>query len=382
MDDFALYGKHLLDQNVGLSSFRESVTLRLKEACSRMHLSADCIDVKCFCSLAKESFMVPNNNRIKVYMDKHQMDLLYMIPFLFYLYGQIGLKNAPYAVIYEKSPYFNKLLSFSLLILQAEKCFLAKNLVQARMYLDAADMQDYASDFQNLIHTDRRTPGQNLVLNQKIKKDRQQDIFFSFSLNFFVFHELAHAKYYLSKKELSDFTTAVTFILNGTKRGNDALFEDGLMKIPEIPIEEYVCDTYALYLLFDFIYEHESDYEIEYMIDSYFGSVLSLALINSKESDSILLSEDDYAYAGVRAVNTIGALRIIWANEGRPLSVLYSVESAMKYAFDRFKNLKLSLDTRWNYLYHHYHLSKVEPLSYIEEKSLTTDLIRRFSSIA
>ena len=382
MDDYALYGKHLLDQNIGLSSFRESVNLRLKEACNRMHLSADCIDVKCFCSLAKESFMICNNDRIKVYMDKHQMDSLYMMTLLFYLYGQIDLKYAAYAVIYEKSPYFNKRLSFSLLILQAEKCFLLKNLAQARTYLDAADTQDYASDFQNLIHTDRRTPEQDLILNQIILKGRQQDISFSFSLNFFVFHELAHAKYFLSKKELSEFTAASTFILNCTKRGNDALFEEGLMKIPEIPIEEYVCDTYALYLLFDFIYEHESDYEIEYVIDSYFVSVLNLALINSKESDSILFSEDDYAYAGVRAVNTIEALRIIWANEGRPPSVLLSIESAMKYAFDRFKDLKLSLDTRWNYLYHHYHLSKVEPLSYIEEKSLTADLIGRFSSIA
>lgn len=382
MNDYALYGKHLLAQDVGLSSFRQSVNLRFKEACNRMHLPADCIDVKCFCSLAKESFMICNNDRIRMYMDKHQMDSLYMMTLLFYLYGQIDPKYAAYAVIYKKSPYFNKRLSFSLLVLQAEKCFLAKKLAQARMYLDVADTQDYASDFQNLIHTDRRTPEQDSILNQIILKGRWQDISFAFSLNFFVFHELAHAKYYLSKEELSEFTAAVTFILDCTKKGNDALSEDGLMEIPEIPIEEYVCDTYALHLLFDYIYQHESDYKIEYMIDSYFVSVLNLALINSKESDSILLSEDDYAYAGVRAVNTIGALRIIWANEGRPLSVLRSVESAMKHAFERFKNLKLSLDTRWSNLYHHYHLSKVEPLSYVEEKSLTADLIRRFSSIA
>lgn len=382
MIDYALYGKHLLDQNIGLSSFQERANIRFYEACNRMHLSADCIEIKYFSSLAKESFAICNNNRIKVYIDKHQMDSLYMLTLLFYLYGQIDLKYAAYSVIFERTPYFNKRLSFSLLVLQAEKCFLEKNLVQARAYLDAADTQDFTSCFQNIMQTGCRTPEQNFVLNQIRLKGSLQDKSFCFSLNFFVFHELAHAKYYLAEKELSDFTAAVTSLLDFAQRDIDALSEDGLMKMPRIPLEEYVCDVYALYLLFDFVYEHQSDYEIEYMIDSYFISVLNIALINSKESDSILFSEDDFTYAGIRAINTIGALRIIWANERRPLSVLHSVENAMKYAFDRYKNLKVSLDAKWDYLYQHYHISEVEPLSYNDEKSLTADLIKRFSSIS
>ncbi len=380
MLDFGLYGKHILNQRVGLDAFSESVDIRFQEACKRMNLPTDCIRIKCFASVEKESFMIQDNNSIKVYIDKHQMDSLYMLTFLFYIYGQIDIKYAAYSLMIENIPYFDLRLSFSLLVLQSEKSFCAKRLVQAQAYLDAAEAQDYASCFESLQQAD--SPMKDLVLSLILLKGRRQDISYSFSLNFFVFHELAHAKYSLAENELDNVAAAVMKLLCCERSIIDVLESNSETEYPKIPIEEYVCDTYALYLLFDFIYEHQSDYEIEFMVDSYFVSVLNIALINSKESNSTLLSEKDYAYAGIRAVKVLSALRILWADEGRPLSLLTSVEQAMKYSFDRFKNLKLSLDNKWEYLYHIHHLEEPESLSTDEENDMITDMLQRLSNVS
>ena len=42
MIDFILYKKHLLDQEIGLDAFRESVDIRFQNAIKRMGLSSEC----------------------------------------------------------------------------------------------------------------------------------------------------------------------------------------------------------------------------------------------------------------------------------------------------------------------------------------------------
>ena len=385
MHDFILYGKYLLKEKDGLSSFKESVDIRFQEACKRMNLSPDNIDIKCFSSLEKESFMIQDNNRIKVYMDKHQMDSLYMLTNLLYVYGKIDLKYAVYSIILKRVPYFETRLSFSLLLLQAEKCFCVKKLMQAQTYLDAAETQDLTSCFKDIIEnleSDLPEPENELILDILLHVGRRQDINYAFSLNFFVFHELAHAKYTLSKNELAIFTETVESFLSIQMREADNFWDDSVIQRPKIPIEEYVCDIYALYLLFDYVYEQQSDYEIEFMIDSYFAAVLNIALIHSKESDRILFSENDYVYAAVRAINVTAALRIIWAREGKPFSLLIGVEHATKDLFDRFNNVRQSLDKKWRCLYHLHHVEEPESLTIDEEHALIGHIIQRLSNIS
>lgn len=379
--DYALYGKHLLNRSADISAFQESVKIRFHSACKQMALDPDSINVKCFSSLSKESFIIYNKNETNVYMDNHQVDSLYMLTLLFYLYGQINFKYPFYRLIFEIIPYFNKRTDYCLLLLQAEKCFLSKKLIQARVYLDACKNYDYASYTKHITALNDLSDEQAFTLNLILLKGRQQDICIAFSLNFFVYHELAHAKYYLMKDSLSVFTNTVFQSLIASKPYIDLLFKNSNLTKPNIPIEEYVCDVYALYLLYDLIYEHYSDYETKYMIDSYSVSILNITLINSKTSDNILFSEDDYIYACFRTTIVLCALRMLWINEKRSVQLLQSIENAINDSFVRFKNFKFSLDTKWNELYSLYHINSTETLSYEEENRLTKELVRRFEEV-
>ena len=382
MIDFILYKKHLLDQEVGLDAFRESVDIRFQNAIKRMGLSSECIDIKCFCSVNKECVMTPTNGKMRIYMDKHQMDLLYGLTLFFYLYGHIDVKYAAYHYVFRIFPYFEKRLSYFLLVMQAEKCFCAKRLALSKAYLDAADAIDYKSYFPKESEAD--TLENQFLLNLLWNKGEKQDISYCFSLNFFVFHELSHAKYTLAPDDLKRFEEAVGYFLNSTDYQELVYsFGEGLnLHCPDIPIEECICDVYALYLLFDFVYENASDYHFEYMLDSYFVSVLILALVNSKQAYCDLLSEEEYAYAGKRAVYAIAALGIIWMSEGRPLNMQMSLGKSTHYSFDRFKNLKLTLDHSWGRLYSQFHLNEQPSMSIDEERSLAQELIHRFSKIS
>ena len=379
INDYILYGKKLLTQEEDrLPAFIQSVQLRTDEAIKRMNLPSDKIITTCICSIEKESFIIQDNDNILIYMDKHQMDSLFMLTLLYYLYGQIDIKYGLFMQMYEIFPYFEKRLSFALLVLQAEKCFNRGDLAQAEAYMDAADRQEYALEFAKL--REEKPEDFHFIANLLNTKGVRQDISYALSLNFFVFHEYAHAKYTLAREDLACFIDAVEEILFSSESAYDYLFEAYSMERPVIPIEEYVCDTYALYLLFDFVYEQIKDYETERMVDSYFISVLNLALIHCNNS-STMLSEDDYLYASFRAIHAIRALLLLWEKENRPPSVIRSIEKAMGYSYQRYKNLKLTMDTKWHQLFVQHHKTTKNVLSYNEEKTLASQLINRFSQV-
>ena len=379
INDYILYGKKLLVQEEDrLPAFIQSVQLRTDEAIKRMKLPSEKIITTCICSIEKESFIIQDNDNILVYMDKHQMDSLFMLMLLYDLYGQVDIKYGLFMHMYEAFPYFEKRLSFALLVLQAEKCFNRGDLVQAEAYMDAADRQEYALEFTKLC--EKKPEDFRFVANLINTKGIRQDISYCFALNFYVFHEYAHAKYTLAKEDLTYFINAVEEILFSSESVYDYLFDACSMERPVIPIEEYVCDTYSLYLLFDFVYEQTKDYEAERMVDSYFISVLNLALIHCNNSIK-MLSEDDYLYASFRAIHAIRALLLLWEKENRPSSAIRSIEKVMGYSYQRYKNLKLTIDTKWRQLFVQHHKTTKAILSYNEEKTLASQLINRFSRV-
>ena len=378
--DYALYGKKLLDIGTEkMQAFERSVNLRVDDACRRMKLRRDQLQVICFASAEKESFAVREGDVIRIYMDKHQMDHLYMLTFLYYLHGQVDIKNRIYLALTQQFPYFEKRICTVLLLIQAEKCFNRKELFQAKRYLDALSKFDSRDDLQNLrqIDPDKCAFISNLI----VLKGMRQDACFAFSLNFFVFHEIAHAKYTLSHESLCDFGLAVEAALDIFGGEFDEIYEEyGEIK-PDIPFEEYICDTYALYLLFDFVFSQSQRYEQELVIESYFISVLNLALVSSRTGDQELMEGERYQYASYRAVHVIYAVMLLWSMEGRPWKDIEAIQGSTIYAFKKYKNLKESLDNNWSTLYNRFHANSDETLGRQEEKKLIDELYDRFSKI-
>lgn len=381
INDYALCGKFLLTQgNSHLQAFYQSVQLRVDEAAKRMVLPTKKILMKCICSIEKESFMVRENEELRVYMDKHQMDSLYMLTFLYCLYGQNDLKHTLFTQMTELFPYFEKRLAFALLVLQAEKCFLYGDLSQSRVYMNATDEHDYASEFQYL---KQNKPAEFVFVSNLVEKTGlKQDILFAHALNLFVFHEYAHVKFSLDKHQLQLFIDAVERTKSLTEHSAQMIVDPVFSTVPSVSIEECVCDTYALYLLFDYVYEHLSHYDIEHMIDSYFASVLNLALVHCNSEDKELITDRDYIYAGMRAILSIKALSLIWSLENRSSVEISALESAMDYSFNKYRGMKSTLDDNWSKLFSKYHIKVRESLPHSDKVAVSKQLLSRFSCVA
>lgn len=100
--------------------------------------------------------------------------------------------------------------------------------------------------------------------------------------NFYIFHELAHVKLLLDLDLRKFFLALVENQVINLCKFEDALVSS-VVDAALLPKEDIACDAYALSLLFNFIYEKTTDYDIEFMVDSYIFSVLSLT-----ELDTIL----------------------------------------------------------------------------------------------
>lgn len=218
MDDWFLLGKLMLNQQSMLEGFRKSVLTRADEACKRMGLSKDLYEIRCFCSLDKESFTVNDDGRHIVFIDKHQMDSVFCLTMLYYLYGQPDIKYGIYSFLYERFPYFTKRLAYSLLVLQSEKCVLQRNLLQAKAYLCAAQTKNFVKELRRIQNRRDTSPEFDAVFSLIFLKSQKQDACFRDALTFFVFHELAHVKYAIEKNAMSHIEKVLTVVLSHAGR--------------------------------------------------------------------------------------------------------------------------------------------------------------------
>ena len=378
--EYILYGKKLLNQDPkNVLAFNKSVQLRVDEAVKRMNLPSDRIISTCISSMEKESFFVKDRNDLLIYMDKHQMDMLYMLALLYEMYGKVGMRYELYMQIYQRYPYFEKKLSFFLLVLQAEKCLNRGDTAEAKKFLDLADSQGVESEVLDLL----KDYGEDYdwVFSLLFPMENRRDVQAAFYLNFFVFHECAHAKYTIQQEELKEFVRVVEEGTRSLERVSDLLFADCELKKPSIPLEEYVCDTYALYILFDYIFEQSGDYEIERMLESYFVSIVNAALVHSDPGGCELLSADEYIHACVRAIRGIDALLRLWRKENRLKSLIDEVMKTQIYIFSRYKQLKKHMENQWMKLLEEHGHPTNEILSYDDERALVSQLVERFSLI-
>ncbi|MBQ8554785.1 MAG: hypothetical protein IJ438_02820, partial [Clostridia bacterium] len=182
--------------------------------------------------------------------------------------------------------------------------------------------------------------------------------------------------------ELQLFIDAVERTQSLTEHSAQTIFEPVFSTKTSISIEEGVCDTYALYLLFDYVHEHLGHYDIEHMIDGYFASVLNLALVHCNSEDKVLITDRDYIYAGMRAILSIKALSLIWLLENRSSVEINALESAMDYSFNRYRGMKSTLDDNWSKLFSKYRIKARESLPHTDKAAVSKQLLSRFSSVA
>lgn len=373
-DAYALLGRHKLDHVNRLTSFKVSIMLRINEACKAMDLSPDSINLVCFSSMSKESFMVYSNSKSSIYFDIHQIDSLNMLASLFYYFGKYPLKATLFLPMYDQFPYIKKRLAFSLLILQAEKCFLCKDLSQADAYLKASTHFDYTNDLHWWKDEKDLSPTQDFLRNLVLLNSDAQNRFINYTLSFLVFHELAHVKYQTDKQSIESVITSVDSIIQ-------IFFSSNPDVKVTIPIEEYICDAYALYTLFEYLYRHLGDYDFENVITSYYMSALNVALINSKETEDALISDIEYTEASTRAIISIASLCNIWASEKKEPKLSHSLIKAMEYTSAQFSMFKNTLQAAWAVLYSKYHVDNRASLTYDEEKNMISSLLSRFSNV-
>ena len=150
---------------------------------------------------------------------------------------------------------------------------------------------------------------------------------------------------------------------------------------PQIPTEEYVCDVFALYHLFEMVFEHYQSYRTAQIVDSYFVSVLNIGLVNSSNRDDVLISETEFVYACTRAINTIRVLVELWIADGKEAELLGSIQTAMLYTYQRYRNLLETLDDEWTQLRAKYSSGTTNNISLDEEETLIEDLVMQLSAI-
>lgn len=378
--DFALYGKRILEVNQeNRAAFEETVEIRVAEACARMGLRRNQFRIRCFSSIEKESFMMHSGDDMCVYMDKHQMDQLFMLTFLFSIYGQMDIKSGIYTAMLSGFPYFRMRICDSLLLLQAERSFMRSDLFRAQQYLDARQEYDAMTEYEKAFQEDALKGEFLSALICKV--GHRQDACISIAVSFFVFHELAHVKYNTSPENMTYYRLAVEAVQNALDRPySNILKRFGSMK-PKISLEEYVCDTYALYLLFDYIHEKSGSYESGQVLDSYFASVVNLALIGCEEGDAVLLSDKSYLHAADRAIHVIQSLLLLWTAEERPDKDIKAVYNSLQYAYEKYRNYMKNMNRTWDALYCSLPAPKSATLKDSEREKLTEELMERFSAV-
>lgn len=258
--------------------FRISVQERIDCGIEMMNLPAEKIEVVYCSSLNKHTCIqqvssIPNKYFLVV--DEHLHEVLSCLLLLFYMFGYHDYKYFVLAVAKEVLILPQKRLNQIAILLQAEKNLLDGNATAAL---------SLTNEFKECSFSDKEIKEElgefefDYFLNKYLKEEHAMP----YVANFYIFHELAHVKLLLDLDLRKFFLALVENQVINLCKFEDAL-GSSVVDAALLPKEDIACDAYALSLLFNFIYEKTTDYDIEFMVDSYIFSVLSLT-----ELDTIL----------------------------------------------------------------------------------------------
>lgn len=263
--------------------YAEGIQERLRCGYSDFELDGEKIKPVFCSSINKHTCLSTISSRSEddyLIFDEHHYRLLRTMNHLYYLYGFDdgfgGYKKVIYHLLYEtaiKLP--ERLLYHTAAILLSEKSLLEANATRSLRYLAQSDK--YSISLEDF-YGDKGESELSFLLN----KIRRALIAESYSLSFYVYHELAHIK---AKKDMETFTwyyKTVSDVLSSMKQ-----FKQDKDELMDVPIEEVACDVYALDLLLALMESGTDEYGWYWMIESYICTVTNMTIM-----DSVLLETD------------------------------------------------------------------------------------------
>lgn len=308
--------------------FRKSIQLCLETGIPSFELEKEKIEPIFCSSINKHTCLLTVSDDPEVQLiifDEHHVQLLRSMNLLFYMYGQNDFKQQFISLVMDK--FFKtpkKRLYQVALILLAEKSILEANQTRALHFLE--QLNEYiisADDYDGEVG--------DADFNWFLLKSCREEIAYSFVLNFYVYHELAHVKAKQNPHTFSVYSNHVSSIFEQYKREYNGFNENF-----NISIEELTCDMYALDLLFDFVFEAGGDYNYEDMVDSFIVAVANLTIMDSVSALIDIKKQYDNSWLRINIV--LDALSIYKNKMLGNTNFGESIHNCRDYCYMRYKN--------------------------------------------
>lgn len=295
--------------------FIQSMQIRFDLGIKMMRLAES--DIFCvFCSSINKHTCVESIDGYKkkyLILDEHHMDLLGALNIVFFMYGRDDFTSPIFRLLNERLDIPKKRLRKVVAILISEQNVLQGNITRATALLD--EFSNISLDF-----SDDEKGRANL--DWYILKSNRAMTMQALVMNFYVFHELAHIKNYSEDESIPFYYELYYDYFR--KRMSGADFEDYLERLP---VEDVICDAYALDLLFDYMYEKGHEYYIPDMVESYVCSVLNLTLMDSVigHGEEITTWEVICWFRIIASINVVGYAKEISGHKGFIKEILDSL---------------------------------------------------------
>lgn len=317
--------------------FVTNIKLRYVTAVEMMEIDESNLETIYCSSINKHTCVVSKDNNNYLIFDEHHMEVLNALNVLYYLYGQPKFKKLFCDLILSRNNYFAKRLKATVLTIITEQQLLNGNMKNALKY--AKELEKISLIVEE---------GKDVAFSLLMLKMRKVDDAQAFSLNFYVFHEMAHVKH---KQNPSCF-----------EKIEDVCSDVYALLIPllkDVSVEEYkvylnlqecACDIYALMKLIYYMDENTEKAEKNdltyYMIESYMISITNIVVMDSVyQREDICLSEV-YFGAYLRIILVINTLGIMLENDEYD-NVLYQFQNIMRIVREQHENYKIDVDTMW-----------------------------------
>ncbi len=317
-------------------TFYKNMTERLSSGTGVMNLE-DAEIVLVYCSTINKHTCIEklhkNPNTYYLILDEHHEQMMGALNYLFYAFGTNDFKKPFWHMMMQNMSYHQKRLKNAVNLLLAEQYLLEGQVNKASYCMDEIEKRplDTEKDFSG--EMGRFEQGLFML------KSRRLDHMRSYILNFYVFHELAHIVYQEKREQMDTVISIYNQLPEDLKNQVKQLIETWKEEQIDYPYEDIICDSYALSLLFEMVYEHFKEFDYEYMVDSYICAIVNLTIL-----DSIFRhrpgSETWYVVCWMRIVLALNTLGIYLMEKYNDAEILKAIQGRMNYCRMLFKNAK------------------------------------------
>lgn len=309
-------------------NFIKSIKMRYETAVKLMGIDTKNLhDIYCN-SINKHTCVVSKGTTDYLIFDEHHANILSALNLIYHTYGQIDLKFPYYKIILDRSKHFTNRIKSTLLILLSEKEILNNRMDYALYY--AKEIQKYP-----LTYDEKDSPILNIYLNKLPKLDTSQ----VFSMNFYVFHELAHIKY---KQDIRTFIKLDVIFNEFISTMMPSLKEIRKHYKTVINNTECICDIYALQMLIEYVSLNEyEDFTFD-IVESYIISTINIVLMDSVYESKTYTYDEIYISMYLRIILVINTL-LLATNQTK--DKIEAVQNKMLFVRERYENYKTVFDS-------------------------------------